>query len=39
MFSRLDGFDGPWQEIVLTPKLVGRGSGELLPRGRSEDVR
>jgi LacI family transcriptional regulator len=31
LFARLDGFDGPSQEIVLTPKLVGRGSGELPP--------
>jgi LacI family transcriptional regulator len=29
LFSRLDGFDGPSQEIVLAPKLLGRGSGEL----------
>lgn len=31
LFSRLDGFDGPSQEIVLAPRLVGRGSGELPP--------
>jgi LacI family transcriptional regulator len=31
LFSRLDGFDGPSQEIVLAPKLLGRGSGELPP--------
>jgi LacI family transcriptional regulator len=33
LFSRLDGFDGPSQEIVLAPRLVGRGSGELPPAG------
>jgi len=29
LFSRLDGFDGPSQEIVLAPTLIERGSGEL----------
>lgn len=29
LFSRLDGFDGPTQEIVLAPSLIARGSGEL----------
>jgi LacI family transcriptional regulator len=29
LFSRLDGFDGPTQEIVLAPRLIARGSGEL----------
>jgi LacI family transcriptional regulator len=29
LFSRLDGFDGPSQEIVLAPTLIARGSGEL----------
>jgi LacI family transcriptional regulator, galactose operon repressor len=29
LFSRLDGFDGPSREIVLAPRLVARGSGEL----------
>ncbi|HEV7804207.1 MAG TPA: LacI family DNA-binding transcriptional regulator [Solirubrobacteraceae bacterium] len=29
LFSRLDGFDGPSQEIVLEPRLIARGSGEL----------
>ena len=29
LFSRLDGLDGPSQEIVLAPRLVVRGSGEL----------
>jgi LacI family transcriptional regulator len=29
LFSRLDGFDGPSQQIVLAPTLVARGSGEL----------
>jgi LacI family transcriptional regulator len=29
LFSRLDGFDGPSQQIVLDPTLVARGSGEL----------
>ncbi len=29
LFSRLDGFDGPSQEIVLDPRLIARGSGEL----------
>lgn len=29
LFSRLDGFDGPSREIVLAPRLIARGSGEL----------
>ncbi|MDX6682574.1 MAG: LacI family transcriptional regulator [Solirubrobacteraceae bacterium] len=29
LFSRLDGFDGPSRRIVLSPRLVARGSGEL----------
>jgi LacI family transcriptional regulator len=29
LFARLDGFDGPPQQIVLSPRLVARGSGEL----------
>jgi LacI family transcriptional regulator len=29
LFSRLDGFDGPTREIVLAPRLIARGSGEL----------
>ena len=29
LFSRLDGDDGPTQQIVLAPTLVARGSGEL----------
>lgn len=29
LFARLDGFDGPSQEIVLDPRLIARGSGEL----------
>jgi len=29
LFARLDGFDGPTQEVVLEPTLVERGSGEL----------
>ena len=29
LFARLDGFDGPPQQIVLAPRLVARGSGEL----------
>jgi LacI family transcriptional regulator len=29
LFSRLDGDDGPSREIVLPPKLIVRGSGEL----------
>ncbi|MEA2151689.1 MAG: LacI family transcriptional regulator [Solirubrobacteraceae bacterium] len=32
LFSRLDGFDGPSQEIVLVPRLIARGSGELPAR-------
>ena len=31
LFSRLDGFDGPTQKIVLEPTLIARGSGELRP--------
>jgi LacI family transcriptional regulator len=31
LFSRLDGFDGPTQQIVLEPTLIARGSGELPP--------
>jgi LacI family transcriptional regulator len=29
LFSRLDGFDAPSQEIVHVPTLIARGSGEL----------
>ncbi len=29
LFSRLDGFDGPSQQIVIAPRLIARGSGEL----------
>lgn len=29
LFSRLDGFDGPSQQIVLAPRLIARGSGEV----------
>jgi LacI family transcriptional regulator len=29
LFSRVDGSDGPSQEIVLAPTLIARGSGEL----------
>ncbi len=29
LFSRIDGFAGPSREIVLAPRLVARGSGEL----------
>ncbi|MEA2233499.1 MAG: LacI family transcriptional regulator [Solirubrobacteraceae bacterium] len=31
LFARLDGFDGPSREVILTPRLVARGSGELPP--------
>ena len=31
LFERLDGFDGPSREVVLPPRLVARGSGELPP--------
>lgn len=31
LFERLDGFDGPTQQIVLVPELIERGSGELRP--------
>ncbi|HTN24467.1 MAG TPA: LacI family DNA-binding transcriptional regulator [Solirubrobacteraceae bacterium] len=29
LFARIDGFDGPSREIVLAPRLIARGSGEL----------
>lgn len=29
LFSRVDGFDGPTQHVVLAPTLIARGSGEL----------
>ena len=29
LFARVDGFDGPPQQIVLAPRLVARGLGEL----------
>jgi len=31
LFSRLEGFDGPFQEVVLTTSLIPRGSGEISP--------
>jgi LacI family transcriptional regulator len=31
LFSRLDGFDGESQMIVLPARLVPRGSGEIAP--------
>ena len=31
LFARLDGFDGPSREVVLAPRLLARGSGELPP--------
>ena len=35
LFARLDGFDGPSEEVVLGPKLIVRGSGELRPEARA----
>ena len=29
LFKRMDGFDGPSEEVVLAPRLIARGSGEL----------
>jgi len=34
LFARLDGFDGPSEEVVLGPQLIVRGSGELRPEAR-----
>ena len=33
LFSRIDGFGGPSQELVLEPRLIARGSGELRAPG------
>jgi LacI family transcriptional regulator len=35
LFLRLDGEEGPSQQIVLTPRLIARGSGELPGRKAS----
>lgn len=35
LFSRLDGYDGESRRVVLAPRLIVRGSGELPPPGRS----
>jgi LacI family transcriptional regulator len=35
LFARLDGFDGPSEEVVLAPTLIARGSGELRPEARA----
>jgi LacI family transcriptional regulator len=35
LFARLDGFDGPSEEVVLGPQLIVRGSGELRPEARA----
>jgi LacI family transcriptional regulator len=31
LFARLDGFGGPPHRVILTPRLVARGSGALPP--------